>query len=150
LPGLGPYFTGAHLYSGIPRSQQIIRTSKSVNFIRTAQKIAAAENIVVQNFGCDGMPANLTRRMHRSFRMVLEAGGNEYDAALGFVLGTTLEQLEQVRQGLVLPDLKFDRVCNIVRIAENLLQETLLLRAARDTGSVLAEIRLLADRMPPR
>jgi hypothetical protein len=65
-----------------------------VNFIKKSQMIAAAERIVLRDFGCDGMPPKLTRGMHRSFRMVLEAGGNEYDAAVGFVLGMTLEQLE--------------------------------------------------------
>ena len=75
---------------------------------------------------------------------------NEYDAAVGFVLGTTLERLERVRPGPVLPDLGFNRVSDIVNLAERLLQETLLLKAARDTGSVLAEIRLLGAHVPPR
>ena len=130
--------------------QQTIRARRSVNFIRKSRKIATAEKIVVQDFGCDGIPADLMRVMHRCFRMVFEAGGNEYDAALGFVLGSTLERLERVRPGPVLPDLGFNRVNDIVNLAERLLQETLLLKAARDTGSVLAEIRLLGAHVPPR
>jgi len=119
-----------------------------VNFIKKSQMIAAAERIVLRDFGCNEIPPKLTRGMHRSFRMVLEAGGNEYDAAIGFVLGMTLERLEWVRPGLFLPDEAFDRVCSIVNLAERLLQQTLLLQAARDTGSVFAEIRLLAARKP--
>ena len=119
-----------------------------MNFIRKSRKIAAAEKIVLRDFDYDGMLPNLTRGMHRSFRMVLEAGGNEYDAAVGFVLGMTLEQLEWMRPDLFLPDQAFDRVCNIVNLTERLLQETLLLKTARDSGSVLAEIRLLAARRP--
>jgi hypothetical protein len=129
-------------------ASKLFRTRKSVNFIRKSQKIAAAEGIVFRDFRCDAMPPKLMRGMHRSFRMVLEAGGNEYDAAVGFVLGMTLEQLEGMRPGLFLPDQAFARVCSIVNLAERLLQETLLLRAARDTGSVFAEIRLLAARRP--
>ena len=121
-----------------------------MNFIRKTQKVASAEKIVFQDFGCSEMPANVMQGMHRSFRAVLQAGGNEYDAALGFMLGLTLERLERTPPGVSLTDREFDRVCNIVNLAERLLHQTLLLKTARDTGSVLAEIRLLAARVPAR
>ena len=69
-----------------------------------------------------------------------------------YFLYLLIEMERLVERGCIkwTPDLGFNRVNDIVNLAERLLQETLLLKAARDTGSVLAEIRLLGAHVPPR
>jgi hypothetical protein len=94
-----------------------------VNFLRKAQKVACAEGIVSQDLDCDWLLADAAR-MRRTFRKMLDAGGNEYDAAIGFVVELIQERLDLI---------------------DGLMPKTLLWKSTPD---VLAKLRLRADRKP--
>lgn len=93
-----------------------------MNVFRRQRAIAAAERIVADDLDCDWIDAELAT-MHRCFRKILDAGGNEYDAALGFTLTMIQERLDLI---------------------DAMLPKTVLWKSASDSQDVLAQTRLRA------
>lgn len=123
--------------------------SAVINFFRKLQKAAHAERIVLHDFMFAELSAypDAIATMRRNFRSVLSAGGNEYDAAVSFVVWRTQQAIDARREtgrGITDEELRWINVR--VDLARSLLDKMQVLRA--ETDGRLAQISLSAGGLP--
>jgi hypothetical protein len=95
-----------------------------MNFFQKTQKMASAEAIVRREFGCEGGSSHMIAFMQSTFRAMLDAGGNEYDAAIFVVLGAMSAAIDDDDSKLT--DLNPGRISETVASIRRLRSKSLL------------------------